>query len=82
MEYYLKAAEKGNDNALFNIGLLYDNGERVEQDYSKAMEYYLKAAEKGNVDAFYNIGYLYENGYGVEQDHLKAIEYLALLNLI
>ena len=69
MEYYLKAAETGNSDALFNIGNLYRNGYGVKQDFSKAMECYLQSAQKGNSDALNNIGTLYENGYGFRRDY-------------
>ena len=54
-EYFLKAAEKGNSDALNNLGKMYDLGKGVEQNFAKAMEYYQKAAERGNPEAFYNI---------------------------
>ena len=48
---WVKAAEAGDTNAMFNLGLLYDNGQGVAQDYGKAREWYQKAAEAGNTDA-------------------------------
>ncbi len=35
---------------------MYQNGNGVTQDYTKAMEYYLKSANQGNSDALYKIG--------------------------
>jgi TPR repeat protein len=36
---------------MFNLGLLYENGQGVVQDYAKAREWYQKAADKGHVFA-------------------------------
>ena len=42
------AAEQGNAEAQFNLGVMYDNGQGVKQDYFKAVEWYQKAAEQGH----------------------------------
>ena len=75
LKWYLKAAELGNADAMFGIGLLYEYGHGVDQDDEKAMEWYLKAAELGNETAIYAIGDLYEYGNGVDQDIVKASEW-------
>src|SRR5712664_4001235 len=74
LEWYEKAADKGNADAMNNIGTLYYNRRGVEQDYAKAREWYEKAAAKDNVVAMYNLGRIYENGQGVAQDYAKARE--------
>ena len=75
MEWYEKAAELGNIDGTYNIGLLYYKGEGVEQDYAKAMEWWEKAAESGDAQAANDIGMLYYSGMGVEQDYVKAMEW-------
>ncbi len=35
-----KAADKGDATAMNNLGVLYDNGQGVAQDYAKAREWY------------------------------------------
>ncbi|CAI3952483.1 unnamed protein product [Commensalibacter communis] len=45
MEYYYKSADQGYDDALFNLGELYREGDYVKQDYKKAIEYFQKAAQ-------------------------------------
>jgi len=69
------AAGKGNANAMFNIGVLYDQGQGVKQDYAEAMRWWRKAADKGVADAMSNIGVLYEQGQGVEQDYAEAMRW-------
>ena len=74
-EWYKKAADQGYSAAQYNIGVLYNNGYGVSQDYNKAYEWYKKAANQGYSAAQYNIGVLYNNGYGVSQDYNKAYEW-------
>ena len=71
-EEYEKAAAKGDASAMFNLGVLYHNGQGVAQDYAKAREWYEKAAAKGDESAMFNLGLLYHNGFGVAQDYAKA----------
>ena len=58
-----------------NLGVFYENGDGVAQDYAKAREWYEKAAEKGDERAMTNLGELYANGQGVAQDYAKAREW-------
>jgi len=57
---------------MFNLGLLYANGDGVAQDYAKAREWYEKAAANDDASAMFNLGLLYANGDGVAQDYAKA----------
>jgi tetratricopeptide (TPR) repeat protein len=72
-EYYLKAIESGDNDALNNLGILYRN----QKKYEKAEKYYLKAIESGDNDALMNLGNLYneQKKYEkAEEYYLKAIE--------
>ena len=60
---------------LFNLGLMYSEGQGVKQDYYKAAECFQKAAEQGHAEAQYNLGLMYYRGKGVKQDYFKAIEW-------
>ena len=60
---------------MINLGLLYENGHGVAQDYAKAREWFEKAADKGDATAMANLGLLYDNGQGVTQDYAKAREW-------
>jgi TPR repeat protein len=73
IEWYQKAAEKGNADAQADLGFMYRNGYGVAKDYKKSIEWYQKAAEKGNATAQANLGFMYRNGYGVAKDDKKAI---------
>ena len=75
LEPYETAAAKGDASAMFNLGLLYENGQGVAQDYAKAREWYEKAAANDNASAMFNLGLLYARGDGVAQDYAKAHEW-------
>ena len=71
----LQAAEQGNVDAQFNLGVMYDNGRGVRQDYKQAVQWYRKAAEQGHADAQYNLGVAYKKGEGVRQDDAQAVQW-------
>ena len=66
-EWYEKAAEKGNVDAMVNLGALYYE----QRDKTKTIEWYEKAAEKGNDWAMFSLGVLYSK----QRDYAKAIEW-------
>src|ERR1700678_258364 len=74
-EWYQKAADAGDANAMSSLGVLYEKGQGVAQDHSKAREWYQKAADAGYPSAMNNLGLLYDNGQGLAQDHSKAREW-------
>lgn len=50
-EWYLKAAEQGDVDAQFNMGVYFRNGTGVAQDLHKAAQWFQKAAEQGDAEA-------------------------------
>lgn len=66
VEWFTKAADKGNKVAQCNIGRYYKNGTSVEQDYDKAKEYFEKSAAQGYHCAMYELALFYRYGYGVD----------------
>jgi TPR repeat protein len=75
VEWYRKAAEKGNHVAQVNLGIMYEKGHGVAKDEARAVEWYRKAAEKGNARAQFALGLMYTNGHGVGRDEGKAVEW-------
>ena len=55
-EYLTKAAELGDMQAHFELGVTYYKGEGVEKDKGKAVYHYEVAAIGGQPDARYNLG--------------------------
>lgn len=70
-----RLAEQGNAEAQYRLGLMYDMGEDVNQDYSKAFEWYEKSANQGLASSQSKLGSMYRYGKGVEVNHAKATEW-------
>jgi len=57
---FTKAAEQGDMNAQFNLGVMYEEGHGVEQSDLKAGEWYQLAADNGHSEAPMALQLLYE----------------------
>ncbi|GBC32762.2 hypothetical protein RIR_jg12158.t1 [Rhizophagus irregularis DAOM 181602=DAOM 197198] len=68
-----QATNSGNFIAQSNIGVMYESGNGVDQDYDKAFELYQQAANSGNYLAQYNLANMYKRGMGIEKDINQAI---------
>ena len=75
IKWYTIAAEMGNKDAQNNLGVVFYNGQGVEQDYRKAFEWYQKASKQGESSSQWRLGGMYLNGLGVDQDYGKAFEW-------
>ena len=62
LRLWLPIAEKDNDKAQYNLGLLYSKGLGVEKNLKTAFIWYKRAAANGNTDAMYNLGLMYDKG--------------------
>ena len=60
VKYFTKAAEFGDMEAHYHLGIAYKNGEGVDKDERKAVYHYEKAAIGGDPHARYNIGCIEE----------------------
>ena len=67
-----KAADQGNAKAQAILGILYEQGQGVPQDYSEAAKWYAKAGDSGESLAQFRLGTLYESGQGIPQDYEQA----------
>lgn len=68
-----EAAERGVPDAQFNLGMVYDMGDRVPHngvqfDASEAVKWFRKAAEQGHARAQLSLGIKYIQGMGVAED--------------
>ncbi len=78
LNLYEKAAAQGNAEALNRLGMIYEQGIGVPQDYGKAVEWYEKAAAQGDAAAQLNLGEMCEKGFGVPQDYARAYMWVNL----
>lgn len=70
-EMYLKAAQKGDELAMNNLGVLY----RQQNKEKKAEEMFLKSSQKGYLGGTYNLGSLYEK----QKKYKKAKKYFKMI---
>jgi S1-C subfamily serine protease len=72
------AAEQGHNIAQYNLGLIYDRGDGVPQDYKEAVKWYRLAAAQGYADAQFNLGVMYAKGEGVAENYVQAYKWFNL----
>ncbi|MDP1723216.1 MAG: hypothetical protein Q8L85_00750 [Alphaproteobacteria bacterium] len=69
--WFLKAAEKGNVTAMFNVGTILTN-KLKKIDKLEGLKWLLKAAEEGEIDAMYNAGVILRKIGSESVDQIKA----------
>ena len=70
-----KNAKAGKPMSQYNLGLMYEKGEGVRQNYTEAVKWYRKAAEQGHMWAQFRLGLLYYNGKGVAVNKKEAVRW-------
>ena len=65
VRWFRMAAEQGDAEAQYNLGLSYANGEGVAKD-------------QGDAWAQYNLGNAYNNGEGVAKDQQEAVRWFRM----
>jgi TPR repeat protein len=65
-------AEQGEARAQFYLGMLYENGDGVPEDYGKAREWYEKSAAQGDANAQFYLGLMSAFGRGASMDLVQA----------
>ena len=71
-------AAEGSVDAQYRLGLLYEQGNGVPQDFAKAAEWYRRAGERGSSLAQHRLGLLYKTGAGVGSYSTEAYFWLYL----
>jgi len=71
-------ASRGNGDALFNLGILAEDGLGEPRDMAKAEQLYVSAATAGNFKSQYRLGTLYLAGVLLPRDLDKARSFLSL----
>jgi len=65
LEHYRIAADAGNPNAEYHVGVFFHEGIAVQRDYRVAVSWLRKAAKHGDQVAVYWLGQCYLHGRGV-----------------
>jgi len=74
------AAEAGQAEAQFDLGVLYAQGKGVQRDLTIAERWYRKAAEQGNAEAEFALGQMYSRGWGMPRDEADALRWFQMAN--
>lgn len=75
MAELMEEANAGDAEAAKTVGVQYEMGLSVVQDYDKALEWYLKAVKLGSVEALYHIGLMHEGGAGRPRGSTEALRW-------
>jgi uncharacterized protein len=73
--FWQKPADQGDGRAQQAIGLLYDLGYGVPQDFPTAITWYRRSAEGGNAVGQYRLAFMYDNGLGVLEIPALAVDW-------
>ena len=73
LRHLRSAAHRGSARAQFELGVAYDRGVGVTQNYATAAIWYEKAAAQGLTEAIYNLATLFDEGLGAPKDHAAAL---------
>lgn len=67
-----KAAQAGDSNAQYLLGLYYSEGTLTPPDYNQAIYWLKEASSQASVEAQVRLGDMYKSGIGVPVDSLQA----------
>jgi TPR repeat protein len=67
-----EAADRGQAEAQYNLGMLYLKGLGVARNPEEAFRWFRLAGEQGQADAAFQVGLMREKGVGVAQDFAQA----------
>jgi len=74
----IAAAERGSAQAQYKVGILYDFGEGVEQDYIQAAKWYRLVVDQGLSSVQYFLGTVFAKCVLVMQDFDEAVRWYSL----
>jgi Sel1 repeat-containing protein len=70
---YRPLAERGDAEAQYRIGRMYEFGQGYPQDKAQGIAWVRKAAAQNHADALQELGVIYATGDGVKQDNVQAV---------
>jgi len=77
IDFLKRAADNGNAEAMFLLGICYARGRKVPQCYTAAAKWFHQASRKGHTGATTSLGFLYAHGRGVHLDEKLAYKLLS-----
>ncbi len=80
LKVWMSAAQDGDPDAQYYVGVLYEKGAEDQPNYVKAADWYRKSADHGVRRAAMNLGRLHEQGLGVTKSDAEARQWYAKAN--
>jgi uncharacterized protein len=74
LEHYRTAANAGNPNAEYHVGVFYHDGIAVRKNYSVAVPWLRKAVRHGDAEAMHLLGQCYRYGRGVPRNTKRGFD--------
>ena len=71
--YFKAAADKGDANGFYNLGMCYQNGLGTDPDDQNAVTCFYRAAEKEHPEAINNLGLMFREGRVVEKNLEESV---------
>ena len=71
-QHHEQAANQGDCDAMYELGLMYKTGKGVAQDYTLARHWFEKSAAAGVSRAMFSLGLLSYQGEGIAQNYAQA----------
>jgi hypothetical protein len=78
MAAWAPAAESGDADSQYGMGLLYSEGIVVPMDDIQALKWFGLAADQGHGGAQYKLGVMHANGWGVPMSEVEAMKWYQL----
>jgi TPR repeat protein len=67
-----QAAQAGDAQAQYELGLFYYDGKNAPRDLAQALDYFEQASLQGHADAQYHLGMMFFRGEGVAANNVQA----------
>jgi TPR repeat protein len=77
IDFLRKAADNGNAEAMFLLGVCYARGKKMAHDDTAAAKWFHEASRKGHAAATTSLGFLYARGRGVRLDQRLAYKLIS-----
>ena len=78
MRMWTQQANNGSAWAQMNLGVAYQKGYYVDQNFKESARWNMLAAKQGNGHAQANLGVQFRKGQGVKKDHKQALKWFRL----
>lgn len=73
--WFRRAAQRGDPDGQFSLGVAYEQGRGVTKNFKEAVVWFRRAAEQRHSAAQLQLGLMYNYGLGVKKDYNEAVQW-------